>query len=149
MATYVLIHGAASDRGIGTWSLPSCVRGGMTWWHPTCRWTTTQPGCASTPTWCWMPSGDRVVVARSLGGFTAPLVCDRVPVSLLILVAAMVPLPGESAGDWWANTGHEFPTGDLEEVFLHDVPPDVAPESALHNKDQSGKPFEKPWPLDR
>jgi hypothetical protein len=28
-----------------------------------------------------------VVVAQSLGGFTAPLVCDRVPVELLILVA--------------------------------------------------------------
>ena len=37
-----------------------------------------------------------VVVAHSLGGFTAPLVCERVPVDQLVLVAAMVPSPGET-----------------------------------------------------
>src|SRR5688500_18858590 len=52
---------------------------------------------------------DLIVVAQSLGGFTAPVVCARRPVRLLVLVAAMVPRPGESAGDWWANTGHVFP----------------------------------------
>nr|MDQ3643192.1 alpha/beta hydrolase [Actinomycetota bacterium] len=41
---------------------------------------------------------DLVVVAHSLGGFTAPLLCDPVPVDLLVLVAAMVPSPGESPG---------------------------------------------------
>jgi pimeloyl-ACP methyl ester carboxylesterase len=35
---------------------------------------------------------DLVVVAQSFGGFTAPLVCERVPVVLMVLVAAMVPL---------------------------------------------------------
>ena len=34
---------------------------------------------------------DLVVVAQSLGGFTAPLVCDRVAVDLLVLVAPMIP----------------------------------------------------------
>ena len=48
---------------------------------------------------------DLVLVAQSMGGFTAPLVCDRVPVDLMVLVAAMVPRPGESPGEWWANTG--------------------------------------------
>src|SRR4051812_16288524 len=48
---------------------------------------------------------DLIVVGQSLGGFTAPLVCERVPVDLLILVAAMVPRPGESAGEWWDATG--------------------------------------------
>ena len=54
--------------------------------------------------------GDRsdvILVAQSLAGFTAPLVCDRVAVRLIVLVAAMVPAPGESAGEWWANTGQE------------------------------------------
>jgi hypothetical protein len=109
--------------------------------------------------------GDRtelVMVAQSLGGFTAPLVCERVPVSLLVLVAAMVPRPGESPGDWWANTGWEqarreqderdgrAPDADFDPVttFLHDVPPDVAAASALHAGPQSGTPFEKPWPLE-
>jgi pimeloyl-ACP methyl ester carboxylesterase len=39
-----------------------------------------------------------VLVAQSFGGFTAPLVCDRLPVDLLVLVAGMVPAPGEPAG---------------------------------------------------
>jgi hypothetical protein len=34
---------------------------------------------------------------------TAPLVCERLPVTLLVLVAAMVPWPGESVGDWWGQ----------------------------------------------
>jgi hypothetical protein len=49
-----------------------------------------------------------ILVAQSLAGFTA-LVCDRRRVDLAVLVNAMVPLPGETAGDWWANTGHVFP----------------------------------------
>lgn len=93
---------------------------------------------------------DLVVVGQSLGGFTAPLVCERVPVRLMILVAAMVPVPGESAGDWWANTGHATAPGygdDPVELFLHDVPHDVAAESANHIRNQSGAPFKDPWPL--
>src|SRR5262245_19301978 len=46
------------------------------------------------------------VIAQSLGGFTAPLVCARVPVALLVLVNAMIPKPGETPGEWWRNTGH-------------------------------------------
>ena len=34
-----------------------------------------------------------VLVAQSFGGFTAPLVCERVPVGLMVLVAAMIPRP--------------------------------------------------------
>ena len=46
--------------------------------------------------------GDRtnlVLVAQSLAGFTAPLVCARVPVRLLVLVNAMIPKPGETPGE--------------------------------------------------
>jgi len=39
---------------------------------------------------------DLVVVAQSFGGFTAPLVCERVAVDLVVLVAPMVPDPGEA-----------------------------------------------------
>jgi Acetyltransferase (GNAT) domain len=48
-----------------------------------------------------------ILVAQSLGGFTAPLVCARARVRMLVFVNAMIPLPGESAGEWWANTGWE------------------------------------------
>jgi hypothetical protein len=34
---------------------------------------------------------ESVLVAQSLGGFTAPIVCERVPVDLLVLVNAMIP----------------------------------------------------------
>ena len=93
--------------------------------------------------------GDVVVVAQSLGGFTAPLVCDRLDVRLIVLVAAMVPCPGEPAGEWWANTGHQFPDPfDPDVVFTHDLAPDLAAAVAEHVRPQSGKPFEQPWPLD-
>ena len=72
------------------------------------------------------PRQDVILVAQSLGGFTAPLVCERLPVSLMVLVNAMVPTPGEPAGQWWANTGHVFPDPfDPAEVFAHDVPADT------------------------
>jgi alpha-beta hydrolase superfamily lysophospholipase len=44
---------------------------------------------------------DLVLVAQSFGGFTAPLVCERVPVDLMVLVAAMIPVPGEAASGYW------------------------------------------------
>ena len=109
--------------------------------------------------------GDRrdglVLVAQSLGGFTAPLVCERVPVQQLVLVNAMTPKPGEPPGEWWEATGQEAaraeqavregraPGGfDVLEDFFHDVPPDVVAEAmAAGEIDQSGTPFEKPWPL--
>ena len=46
--------------------------------------------------------GDRrgvVVVGHSLGGYVAPLVCVRIPVDLLVLVAAMIPSPGARFAD--------------------------------------------------
>jgi pimeloyl-ACP methyl ester carboxylesterase len=104
--------------------------------------------------------GDRThltVVAHSLGAFTAPLLCDRVPVDLLVLVAAMVPAPGEPPGEWWENTGWaEARQAEVarhsdspEATFLHDVPPALAAEANAHIRDQSGTPFEKPWPLEQ
>ena len=100
-----------------------------------------------------------VLVAQSMGGLTAPLVCDRRPVDKIVLVNAMIPAPGETGGDWWTNSGQSEaqrnltvgdgrdPDGpfDPDVLFLHDVPPEVldgAPEPA----DQSGTPFGEPWP---
>ena len=51
--------------------------------------------------------GRVVLVAQSLAGFTAPLVCNQVPVALLVLVNAMIPKPGERPGEWWTNTRHD------------------------------------------
>lgn len=52
--------------------------------------------------------GDRadvILVASSMGGFTAPIVCTRRRVDLLVLLNAMIPVPGETFNAWWANTG--------------------------------------------
>jgi pimeloyl-ACP methyl ester carboxylesterase len=80
---------------------------------------------------------DVVLVAQSLAGFTAPLVCTRAPVQMLVFVNAMIPRPGESAGAWWSATAAtearertaahrgyatEF---DMVTYFLHDVPQDM------------------------
>jgi pimeloyl-ACP methyl ester carboxylesterase len=89
-----------------------------------------------------------VLVAQSMGGLTAPLVCERVPVALLVLVNAMVPLPGETGGEWWTNTGHPEP-GDITEAFFHDVPLDVAAAAQERPFEQSARPFADPWPLSR
>ena len=102
-----------------------------------------------------------VLVAQSMGGLTAPLVCSRVPVELLVLVNAMIPLPGETGGEWWTVTDqarasaeyarrHGLPDDpDQVAAFFHDVPADVAAEAQGQPFAQSGRPFEEPWPLTR
>jgi pimeloyl-ACP methyl ester carboxylesterase len=105
--------------------------------------------------------GPLVLVAQSFGGFTGPLVCAKVPVDLLVMLNAMTPAPGESPGDWWANTGQaaarqaraeadgrvpseEF---DLRAEFFHDVPAEVTEEGMAGGRPQSDTPFALPWPL--
>jgi hypothetical protein len=39
---------------------------------------------------------NRVLVAQSLGGFTASIVADRIRVDRLVLLNAMIPKPGET-----------------------------------------------------
>ncbi len=169
MATFVLIPGAGSDSWYWHLVAPELNNKG----HdvvavdlPCDDDSATFTDYANTVIDAVGDRTDLVLVAQSLGGFTAPLVCDRVPVQLLVLVNAMIPNPGESAGDWWANT--EQPEAmrkeaerhgkkvnddmelmnDFDYMFLHDLPPDVKAESANHVHNQSGKPFEDPLPLD-
>jgi predicted alpha/beta hydrolase family esterase len=82
---------------------------------------------------------DITLVAQSMGAFSAPLASERLPVAELVLLNAMIPAPGESAGDWWANTGqaeamraNDVREGrdpdagfDAQTHFLHDLPSDV------------------------
>lgn len=88
---------------------------------------------------------DIVVVGHSLGGFTAPLVCARIPVDLLVLVAAMIPSPGELFSDWWTNSGYQDSGHD--DVFYHDVPPELAAEAQRRERDEASKALQQPWPL--
>jgi len=90
---------------------------------------------------------DVVLVAQSLGGFTAPLVAAAVALRGLVFVNAMIPVPGETANEWWETTGWAearvaaaqaggYSTDfDVDVYFLHDVPPDVA---------AAGEPYQRP-----
>ncbi len=152
VATYVLIHGAGSDSWYWHLVSPRLQSLGHDVVAVDLPCDDDDAGLEDYADTVVDAVGDRrevILVAQSLAGFTAPLVCDRLPVVLLILVAAMVPRPGESAGDWWANTAHEFPDPfDPEVVFTHDLPPELTAASLLHVREQSGTPFEKPWPRD-
>ena len=94
---------------------------------------------------------DLVVVAQSLGGFVAPLVCDRLPVELLILVAPMIPAPGEAPADYWSATRYEDEVreqyDDTIAVFYQDVPPELAAEALRRARGQSEVRLGEPSPL--
>jgi len=103
------------------------------------------------------------VVAQSIAGFSAPLACGRVPVERLVLVNAMIPLPGETAGEWWDHVGWEaaaqaaaeqdgrpsVDVHDLDTLFFHDLPAELVevmradPDSAT----EGPTVFAEPWPL--
>jgi pimeloyl-ACP methyl ester carboxylesterase len=105
---------------------------------------------------------DLVVVGQSFGAFTATLVADRLPVDVLVLVAGMIPSPGEPPGDWWANTGYGNAvqeqaardgglTGNDDPYvsFFHDVPRVLAEEAMSHERAHpSQASMDAPWPLD-
>jgi pimeloyl-ACP methyl ester carboxylesterase len=157
MATYVLIHGAGSEAWYWHLVVPRLRALGHDVVAPDLPVADDSAGLAEYADVVVDAIGDRsdlVLVAQSMAGFTAPMVCERVPVDLLVLVAAMVPKPGESPGEWWAATGHsDLPSeGEFDPlaVFLHDLPPDVLAEALERGAPgQSGTPFAKPWPLEK
>jgi len=103
---------------------------------------------------------DAVLVAQSLAGFTAPLVCALAPVRMLVFVNAMIPKPGETAGAWWSATGAdeareqaaarggyaaEF---DVGTYFLHDVPQEVL-RTSPQPREEAEVVFGEPCRFDR
>jgi pimeloyl-ACP methyl ester carboxylesterase len=104
-----------------------------------------------------------VLVASSLGGFTAPIVCARRPVILLVLLNAMIPRPGETGNAWGSNTESGAarrayhasvglrPEGADDDAILyfHDLPADLAAEAQHRTwQGQSSTPLAERWPLD-
>ncbi|WP_231861430.1 MULTISPECIES: alpha/beta fold hydrolase [Frankia] len=99
--------------------------------------------------------GEVVVVAASLGAFVAPLVCERLPVSLVVLVNGMIPLPGETPGAWWEATGQPAarrasdlragrpPDADFDATtyFFHDLPAPLAAQASAGEPTQSEAVF--------
>lgn len=107
--------------------------------------------------------GDRqelVVVGHSYGCFTAPLVADRLPVGVLVLVAGMIPVPGESPADWWTNTGYGEAVRKQAELdggrtgnsdpfvsYYNGVPRALAEEALRKERRESSTAYSSPWPL--
>jgi pimeloyl-ACP methyl ester carboxylesterase len=103
---------------------------------------------------------DVTLVAQSLAGFVAPLVCSRATgIRRLVFVNAMIPVPGETAGAWWDNTGAvqarlaaakregystEF---DPQTYFLHDIPGEVLREAPAP-REEADIVFKQPCEFD-
>jgi len=109
--------------------------------------------------------GDRdkvILVAASMGGFTAPIVCSKRRVDLLVLINAMIPVAGETFNAWGANTGsgaarREYhaslglSTAEAEDdavIYYHDLPSELRGEAQTRTwQNQSMTPLDEPWPL--
>ena len=106
---------------------------------------------------------DVVLVAQSMGGFTAPMIGKRDALARIVLLNAMIPLPGESPGEWFQVTGSDAARHaaneaagrsndfNVEEVFLHDIPDDVRTAMAEGDRAPADTPFGQPctfgsWP---
>jgi len=166
MATYVLLHGSGSNSWYWHRVAPELRSRGHDVVAPDLPIGDESAGLVEYADAVRAAIGERrdvVLVAQSLAGFVAPLVCEHVPVGLMVLVTAMVPKPGESPGEWFANTGwsearREQAERDGREVgdevavlteFFHDVPDDVVAEAFRRPEPvQAEAPFAQPWPLD-
>jgi pimeloyl-ACP methyl ester carboxylesterase len=159
MTTFLLIPGAGGDAAYWNHLVPRLERLGHT------AVPVDLPAQDETAGWVEYTDvalaalGDAdprstVVVGQSLGAYVAPLVAERVPVRLLVLVNPMIPAPGETAGEWWEATGHgaaraEAGLGPFQPPadFFHDVPPDVVAEAmAGEERYPSDRSFAEPWP---
>jgi len=102
-----------------------------------------------------------IVVGHSFGAFTAPLVAARLAADLLVLMAGMIPSPGEPPEQWWESSGYVAAsearsaldgglTGNDDPYvsFYNGVPRDLADEALRRERAHpSQAAMETPWPL--
>ena len=164
--TFVLIPGAGIDPGVWRWTIAELQARG----HPALapRLPLEDPDAGPSAHADAVVDAVRdvrqppVVVGQSLGAFAASLVAARIEVAELALVAPMIPAPGETAGDWWANVKHDqaiaplirrlgpmstWGPAQLTEVFLHDVPAEIAAAAEQFVGSPGPGMFREPWPL--
>jgi pimeloyl-ACP methyl ester carboxylesterase len=161
MATYVLIPGAADEPFYWHRLVPELERRGHDTVTPDLPCDDDRAGFAEYAQSVIDAIGDRrdrddlIVVAQSLGGFTAPIVAARVPVRLLVFLNGMVPRIGEPPSEYWDITQWEAARqepagGEFDPVaeFYNDVPADVvAATLARPERAQSSTPMSQPYPL--
>src|SRR5689334_1460325 len=93
MATYVLIHGAGSDSWYWHRVTPLLRELGHDVVAPDLPCDDPEADLTAYADTVMSAIGDRrdlILVAQSMAGFTAPLVCARIPVDLLVMLAAMI-----------------------------------------------------------
>lgn len=163
MATFVLIHGGG-DVGWYWHLVEAELRArGHDVIAPDLPCDDETKGLAETADWLVQEIGDRrdlVVVGQSFGGFTAPLIADRLPVKVLIYLAAMIPEPSERPADWWDNTGYAEAaktqaakdgglTGNKDPLieYYNGVPKTLAEEALSRARDQSNASYYNPSPM--
>lgn len=156
MATYVLIPGAGGDAWYWHLVVPLLEEAGHRAVPVALPASDPDAGLdayvAATLDAVGRPEGDLVVVGQSLGGFTAPVVAERLGADRLVFVAAMIPAPGETPGDWWATSGFLEVWGDQEmddmEHFFHDLPSTVLQDVLDRGEpEQTGRVMTDPFPL--
>lgn len=104
---------------------------------------------------------DLIVVGHSFGAFTAPLVTERSSVDVLVLLAGMIPAPGEPPERWWEDLGYESAVAEQAErdggltgsadpfvAFYHDVPRELAAQALSRERAHPSRTaMVEPWPM--
>jgi pimeloyl-ACP methyl ester carboxylesterase len=164
-APYVLVPGAGGDSFYWHLVAPRLRDAGHEVLTPDLPAGDDAAGLAEYADAIVAAAGDReriVLVAQSLGAFSAPMAAERLDVARMVLVAPMIPAAGETPGGWWASSGQldaqreqDLRAGrdpdapfDVHEMFLHDVPQAVIDALfARGEPQQSGTPMGDAWPL--
>jgi pimeloyl-ACP methyl ester carboxylesterase len=169
MTTYVLIHGAS--HGAWCWKRLAAELAGqghdvLTPELPCQDEAAGLAAYADVVADTVDAAGERaglVVVAHSLGALTTPHVCERLPVELLVLLAGMIPAPGQTGEQMFAEIAAEraagrHPDADVATVevadaddatiawFYHDVPSELAADAARQLRGQAATPLREVWP---
>ncbi|HKN98465.1 MAG TPA: alpha/beta hydrolase [Pseudonocardiaceae bacterium] len=164
MATFVLIHGAG-DSG-WYWHLTEAelrARGHQTIAPdlPCDDDTATLDDYAGAVAGVAAGHQDLVLVSQSYGAFTATLAASRLPARLLVLVAGMIPVPGERPGQWWDNAGYRPAVEEQAKLdggqaghddplicYYNGVPRPLAEEALRRGgRGESSVVWDTPWPL--
>jgi pimeloyl-ACP methyl ester carboxylesterase len=164
--TFVLIPGAGVEPGVWRWTIEELEARGHRGVAPRLPLDDPDAGPSAHANAVVQAVRDirapLVVVGQSLGAFAASLVAARIEVAGLILLAPMIPSPGETAGDWWTAVKHAdaiaplirrlgpvdaWGPEELSEVFLHDVPAETASAAEQFIGTPGPGMFREPWPL--
>jgi pimeloyl-ACP methyl ester carboxylesterase len=166
MSTFLLLHGASSTGWLWHRVAPILHRAGHVTVAPDLPCEDPNAGleeyvAAACDAVADRPAEPVIVVAQSMAGLIAPVIATRRPVNMIVLLAAMIPRPGERGFDWWAATGQpqaqierlrqlglaDRDPMDPEVVFVHDFPDELKAASLAHVRDQQAGPMATPSPI--